>query len=102
MRGGGLAGGDGDGFGAAVGERGGDEDGGEAADAADEGGAGKTPVFAADVVVGDVAAGVDGDAEEDEDLGGLAMRRRLACFYDTYDNRDDFQQTEPVFKLSTY
>lgn len=63
-----LAGRDGDGFRAAVGEGGGDEDGGEAADAADEGGAGETPVGAADVVVVDVAAGVDGDAEEDEDL----------------------------------
>lgn len=63
-----LAGGDGDGFRAAVGEGGGYEDGGEAADAADEGGAGETPVFAADVVVVDVAAGVDGDAQEDEDL----------------------------------
>jgi hypothetical protein len=67
-----LAGGDGDGFCAAVGEGGGYEDGGETADAADEGGAGETPVFAADVVVGGVAAGVDGDAEEDEDLGGVS------------------------------
>lgn len=73
VRGGRLAGGDGDGFCAAVGEGGGHEDGGESADAADEGGARETPVFPADVVVGGVAAGVDGDPEEDEDLGGLVM-----------------------------
>lgn len=71
--GGGLAGRDGDGFRAAVGEGGGHEDGGEAADAADEGGTGEAPVGAADVVVVDVAAGVDGDAEEYEDLMLLAM-----------------------------
>lgn len=63
-----LAGSDGNGFRSAVGEGGGYEDGGEATDAADKGGAGETPVFAADVVVVDVAAGVDGDTEKDEDL----------------------------------
>ena len=49
-------------WGGRTGEGGGDEDGCEAADATDEGGAGETPVFAADVVMVDVSTGVYGDA----------------------------------------
>lgn len=100
MRGGRLAGCDGDGFRAAVGEGGGDEDGCETTDAADERGTGETPVFAADVVVVDVSTSVGCDAEEYEDLMQLALHCSIAVAYDTYNDSNDFQETEPVFKLS--
>lgn len=51
-----------------LGERGCDEDRGEAADASDEGGFAGVEVLVADVFMLGVCAAVDDDAEDDEDL----------------------------------
>ena len=64
----GLAGCYGDGFCAAVGKRGGYEDGGEAANAIHEGRVADIPVVCAEVMVGGVATAVHDDSEDDEDL----------------------------------
>ena len=47
---------------------GGDENGGEATDSADEGSIADEPVVSADIVMVCVSAAVDGDSEDDEYL----------------------------------
>lgn len=74
---------DGDGLGAAVGERSRYEDGGEAADATDEGRVTNMPVPTADIGVVRVSPDVDGYAQDDENNNG-----------------HDFEQAEPVLELA--
>lgn len=57
------------------------------------------PIMGTEVLVGGIASAVDGDAKDNEDLGRVSNHTQTSHGRNTDRDSDNFEETQPIFKL---
>lgn len=76
---------------------------GKTTNATDKGGSGDVPVFSANVMSSGVSTCIDDNTHDDKDLNGNIWLTTFMLMVEcgkTYNDGDDLEQTQPIFKLS--